>query len=370
MKQRIVIVCNALRIGGSQSVIRELVRIATNAGYEVTVASGGGVLEQEIERAGATHIRLTVREGVAVGDRRGPVSAVKTVASLVGVAQLVAACRGASTLIHASQPWPVAAAAVAALVVGRPLVWHAHGTTAVEMPPAGLSLVRRASAAWIAITPEVADALHALKPRPRTVLTTIPSPIDLKFPGDERASPREGVVGVVSTLTPNKLGYVLACLDAASSLAAKGLKVHLRILGDGPARSTVERAAQEAQGSEPNLRVSLHPSSTAPWKTLRDAEVVVGMGLVALEAVVRGHNVVCASSDGLGGRLSMGTYPLLQRTNFTGRGVRPLNATVLADDLHAAFAVGPESDVDQHVRAAHGASAAAGWTALWRSLLP
>lgn len=366
---RIVFVCNALRLGGSQSVLRELVRLAVSANMEAIVASRGGELETEMQHLGARTVTILVREGTArrTGSRLG--SAVKTGASLMGVAQLAALLRPRKTLVHASQPWPVSLAASAALLAHAPLIWHAHGTTAVEMPPAWLPTVRRASAGWVAITPEVEQAMRLLRPGPGPSIRTIRSPIALDFSPLEEAAPLPGIIGVMSTLTLNKRSYLRACLQAARNLAAAGSHIHLKVVGDGPDRMAFSREARELEAITANLEISILGSSVQPWASLADCEIVIGMGLVALEAAARGHNVVCASSDGLGGHLTPQTYHRLFETNFTGRGIAELRTDALTRQLRAASEAGPNPQLRRIVVDDHGAASARDWVGLWTSLL-
>src|SRR5665647_16118 len=136
---RIVFMANSLRVGGSQSVLLQLADIALSQGWEVIVASKGGPLEETFVRRGARCVTLPIREGLAEPTSMlatRPSSAIKASISLLAVHRLSRLLSGPSpTLVHASQPWPVAVAALACKRTGRPLIWHVHGTTAVEMPP-------------------------------------------------------------------------------------------------------------------------------------------------------------------------------------------------------------------------------------------
>lgn len=362
---RIVFVCDTLRVGGSQSVVIQLVRIAQSSGFDVVVASRGGPLAEQVARVGARVVTVLMRGGIAGGDR-SLIGAAKTAASAFAVAQLAALCSSRPTVVHASQPWPVSVGAAAALVTRRPLIWHAHGTTPVETPPASLPLVRRAASVWVGITPEVEDALRRLGPDRKTVIRTMLNPIDLGDGSDTATGERTGEIGVVSTLTTNKTKYVLACLAAARQLAAEG-PVHLRIVGDGPERERIKAEALRACASTSRLAVTLHGSAIRPWSLLRTCEIVVGMGLVALEAAIRGHNVVVASSDGLGGRFSVGTFPALSPTNFTGRSGARLSVDELVVLLRSSRSQGRDPDLPALIRARHGHEAARAWVALWDS---
>jgi hypothetical protein len=374
-KARIVFVCNPLRVGGSPTVFLELARAAVGAGFEAIVASWGGELAAQFAEAGAQVVRLPVRRGIAPGRSGSLVSMAKTAASTLGIARLVSLCTHRPTVLHASQPWPVAIAAAASRLSGRPLVWHAHGTTSVEMPPAWMSTVRAASAAWVGITPEVYQALCLLGPGPDVQVLEIPNPI--RTPGALEAASRSGpptpgqpvILGMVSTLTPNKREYVEACLMAASDLGRSGLMCEVRVVGDGPDADYLRRTAYAIVAASPGMTVRFLGSTLNPWPLLIDCHLVIGMGLVALEAAARGHNVVCAGNEGIGGRLSVGSYEGLHETNFTGRGRDPLHAHALAETLMATLMAGADSDLSSFVRSRHGPEARGRWISLWKSVL-
>jgi glycosyltransferase involved in cell wall biosynthesis len=364
----IVFAFNAMRVGGSQSVILELVRAAAAAGFAPVVASRRGRLAPQFLAAGAQVVPLLMREGTAAD--RGPLSVVKTVVSFGAVTQIATIRRGQPILVHASQPWPVAFAAMACLSRRAPLIWHAHGTTAVEIPPAWLPLVQRASAAWVGVTPEVEEGLRALRPRPSTNVMAIPSPIRVDIAERERARPEPGIVGIASTLTANKADYVRTCLSAAATITANKRHLTVLVVGEGPERPALEDFAAHVTRDQPALNVKFLGASPRPWELLRPATVIVGMGLVALEAAVRGHAVVAASNYGLGGRLTLGSYESLSRTNFTGRGIRPLDARLLAEDIAAAIGSGRDPQIASHVRQERGPQAVARWVDLWSGLMP
>lgn len=372
---RVVFVCNSLRIGGSQTVLLELVRTAVSAGFEAIVASRGGELAPRFADAGARVTRLPVRGGAAGGNTFRPVSVFKTSVSMIGLLQLSALCSRKRTVLHASQPWPVAIASGASKLTGKPLIWHAHGTTSVEMPPAWISTVRATSVAWVGITPEVQRALLDLRPAPRTQVLGIPNPIRIPAPAEivdcaRRPNRSERVViGVMSTLTANKRDYVESCLRAASDVASDGRECQVRVVGDGPEKSYLQEAAQAIKTREPGLTVSFLGSSLDPWPLLVDCDAIIGMGLVALEAAARRHMVVCASSEGIGGILSLSSYAALHDTNLTGRSVSPLSVPALAQVMRASLEAEPDPGLSPFICSRHGTEARDQWVSLWDSAL-
>lgn len=367
---RIVFVSNSLRMGGSQRVLLELVHAAIGSGLEVVVASRGGELAPAFRKAGARVLTLLMREGCAAERGEPSLSSLKTVVSMASVAQLAPLCRGQRTLLHASQPWPTGIASIVSGLSGAPLVWHAHGTSEVEIPAAFMTSVRKRAACWVGVSPEVTAALAALSAGCGVDVVTMRSPVSRSFGPEERRVGCPGVFGVLCTLTPNKRDYVFACIEAARMYAQhSSTTVTLKVVGDGPDRETVRRVADAAQQSCGLLCVETCGASMTPWMLLRDCEVVMAMGLVAIEGALRGQNVICASSDGVGGRLSCASWPQLSDTNFTGRSLRPLTASSLYEELVASIEAGVDSGLAMLAAQLHGRDAEERWTSLWTSIL-
>jgi hypothetical protein len=366
-RRRLVFAQNSLRLGGSQTVLLELVPIAIKAGYEVVVASRGGELERSVTELGARTVRLITREGVAGRRLTHPVDSFKTLASIAAFTQLVALFRQPGTIVQTSQPWPTAIGAAAALATRSPLVWLAHGTTPVELPPAFPRVVRRASHVWVGISAEVTGALGALAAAGQRVVH-IPNPLPMDPPESELARNTAGVIGIVSTMTANKRTFVASCLESIADLTDAGTPRVVRVIGDGPDLPALRRLAASLQLRNPRLAVEFLGSTPRPWVALADCELVIGMGMVALEGAIRGHNVVCASSDGVGGQLTTPSYSRLAPTNFTGRRLDALSRQVLTMSIGAALQDGLDPTLPDTVREAHGSGAARLWTDLWARL--
>lgn len=367
---RIIFVTNSLRVGGSQSVLLELVDIAVVAGWDVVVASKGGPLRRAFTDQGAVCVDLLMREGVAPrpSSALSPLEAAKTGVSLVAGLRLARLASGpVPTLVQASQPWPLALAALASRRTRRPLLWHVHGTSAVEMPPPFPNAVARQLTGVVAVTPEVGLAVAPLVGD--VPVHVLPNPVAL---GDFRVRDmieRPLAIGTCATLSANKSRGVAVLIDAAAALS-QDRPVRLAIVGDGPERAGLEQHARAAAEGR-SLDVSFLGERAEPWEALSDCTVVVGVGLVAVEAALRGHRVVVAGTDGLGGVLTEANASDLYRTNYTGRDIGPLDADGLAVALAAACRLDP-SDVVRlrdELSSRHGRPARERFERLWTATL-
>jgi len=124
--------------------------------------------------------------------------------------------------------------------------------------------------------------------------------------------------GMGSVLTAMRLaGDKRWVLEAAARLATAG-RVPLKVVGQGPHADEFRTWL----GSLPGLRAEV--IETEDFDThLREADVVVAVGLGALEAAARGRRVAVAAKPGggLAGALTPSNWAALQATNFAGLGL-------------------------------------------------
>lgn len=131
--------------------------------------------------------------------------------------------------------------------------------------------------------------------------------------GPPGSRPGMGSVLTLMRLSPDKQWV----LEAAARLAVAG-RVPLKVVGQGPAAAGF-RALLETR---PGLSAEVIESGDFDAH-LREADVVVAVGLVALEAAVRGRRVAVAAKPGggLAGALTPRSWQRLQDTNFAGLGL-------------------------------------------------
>ncbi|MCD5411181.1 MAG: glycosyltransferase, partial [Clostridiales bacterium] len=108
------------------------------------------------------------------------------------------------------------------------------------------------------------------------------------------------------------------------------------IVGDGDQFSHIEKVAKEANKKNDVIRILGKRVDIA--KILSIADVVIGPGRTALEAMAMGKPVVIAGGEGYAGLINASNYELIKETNFTGRGVgRLTSAQQLYRELLSVF---------------------------------
>jgi glycosyltransferase involved in cell wall biosynthesis len=201
-------------------------------------------------------------------------------------------------------------------------------------------IVRRASA--IAVNSQyMRDATEELAGPCGDRIVVISPGVDIGLFGVQPVAdaPRAGIV-FAGRLASEKGIEVL--LEALATVSARGRRLGLTVVGDGPLRATAEQRAAELgldvdfEGSQPPQRVA---------QALRQARIVAvpslreGLGIVALEAMAAGALVVASQVGGLRETVIDG------RTGIT---VEPGSVVSLAEGIERALMI----DTDTSAREA------------------
>ena len=334
-RPRVLLVFNSLRTGGSQTYAVALTRLLVGAGTDVHVIAKPGATQHLFEEAGASVQTVQWREGSA-RDGLGLRNIAATALSLARFAATLATIRaGRFDLVLASQPWPMFYAA--ALIRGTPVVALVHGKTEVEFPPAYERFTLSRMTSILCVSRETAAEISRFGVADR--LQVVGNLFDAKTywnsekPWETSSVPDEKAVVSVSTLTSNKSDVVLRLIDAMKDRS----EWRLTIVGDGPERASLEARVQFLGIAG---RVVFAGAMTDVRPQYRSAQVVVGVGRVALEAASGGTPVVIASDGKVFGHLTADKLEAAEEHNFTGRasGSLPLSEPTLVSAIDEALA--------------------------------
>lgn len=239
------------------------------------------------------------------------------------------ACRNEGVeVVHAH--WWVPAGVAAWRARSAPYLVTLHGTDVALLRGSLLARllarrVLRAAAQVSAVSQYLAESAGAAVDCSPTQITVQPMPVDLPDAGADGGG--EGVV-VVGRLTAQKRVHLV--LEALAQLAARGVRLPLTVVGDGPERAALEALARRLDLADRITFTGMVAPGRLPT-ALAGADVMAftaqgeGFGLAAAEALVLGIPVV-ALSDG-GGLLDV--VP----ADGAGRVVPPYNAALLGAAL-------------------------------------
>ncbi len=287
--RRILLLITDLEIGGTPTVVRELaIRLNDPPRCEVAVAclSAMGPVGEQLDSAG---LWVTAMGARSARDLRA-------IARLIGLIRDGGFDTVFSFLVHAN----VAAAAASWVRFGRR--WIQSIQTTQPRPRwhwIAQGLIHHAADMIVVPSASVADAAAARSHIPRAKIQVIPNAIDpvswiLRGPPGPDSIERFRV-GFVGRLDPVK-----RVEDLIGAMAILGDDFQLDIHGDGP-----ERARLEALAAPLGDRVRFHGATADPRGAMGAMDAVVlcsqaeGFGLVLIEAMAAGVNVVASDVPGI-----------------------------------------------------------------------
>jgi glycosyltransferase involved in cell wall biosynthesis len=330
----------ALEVGGAEVLVARLAAALRTQMVEASVVGvlGGGPLEARLAALGVPF---------AVAPDRPHLPLYPT--------GLVEALRGLpADLLHAHSG-TLQSAAVAATVLGLPLVYSEHGYYPDE--PAWGRLVDRLSArraaALVAVSaPLQAELARRLRPAapPELIVNGVEIPPAMDADGRRAARARLGVPADASLI--GTVGRLVAVKDHASLLRAFAAvrathaTARLVLVGDGPERAALERLASELGVGDAVTLAGALPDAAALVGAIDvyvSSSVTEGMPIAVLEAMAAGCAVVATD---------VGACAALLGEGACGVVVPPSRPDALAAAVGALLADAPR-------RAALGAAARA-----------
>jgi glycosyltransferase involved in cell wall biosynthesis len=162
-------------------------------------------------------------------------------------------------------------------------------------------------------------------------VTLLEPPVDTKsdhplldgtsFRVAQNIGPDEIVIAMVCRLVPNlKLEGLLSACDAVGAMDLDGLTVRLLIIGDGPARPTVEARAARINALLGRTAVKLVGEMSDPRPGYAAADVIIGQGGSALRGMAFGKPLVVIGEDGFSELLTPETAPTFLQQGWYGLG--------------------------------------------------
>ena len=251
------------------------------------------------------HLETLAYSGTMVAQVRESVGARAALVGLVGVgfvAVMRELRRWRPEVLHAHWWLPGGIVAAPASQLTRvPMVTTLHGTDlriarrARALQPAFRHVMGR-SAALSTVSRWLATEVQRLAPAARPVVAPMPAAVHLFTPGGVREQNRLLFVG--------RLDHQKGLEHLIQALAMMHTRATLDVVGEGPARATLEEAARRAGVGE---RIAWHGQRRQPELVdfYRAATALVvpsideGLGLVAVEAMLCAAPVVAARSGGL-----------------------------------------------------------------------
>ncbi len=301
---KVLVYPHDLGMGGSQTNAIELAGELRRLGVECTVFGRRGTLNARIDELGLPFV-----ESVDPGHRPSP-------AVVRQLRELVVA--GGFDVVHGYE-WPPTLEAVVAL---RSLSGTAVVSTVMSMAVA--PFIPR----WVPLvvgTQQIA-ATEKAAGRPRVELLEPPVDLSHNIPPDpahlDSFRRRWGLDGrpLVVCVTRLAAQLKLEGLLTAIEVAGEQHEFQLLIVGDGPSRAEVARAAERANASAGTGTVVLTGEVLDPRPAYAVADIVVGMGGSALRALAFAKPLIVQGERGFFEALTPETLPLFDWHGWYGVG--------------------------------------------------
>jgi len=316
---RVLLAVKHFDFGGAENHVRELANALVSRGHRVWVAAPHG-RQQDLLDPAVVHVPLSFT------DASHPWAAAR-LASL--------AVRERVQLLHAHQRLPTLTALLAGAIAGRPVMATLHGQLQHDLTrwPLAAALLDR----LIVVSPFFADlvARHAPALARKTVL--IPNGIRpcAARPADR---PSRRNVLYAARVIPRLDAFLGDLIGAAGDVAPWIPDLALHVAGDGPSLPRLReeaRAVNAAQGREVVRFLGYVPDLGA---AIADADLVLGVGRVAMEALMQGVPVLAANHRYLGGMVTRERYRALAALNFVPQRSPQPDRAALATALAGALA--------------------------------
>jgi len=298
---RVLLMVKTTDLGGAESHVCDLATELTGLGHEVWVLAARGRRDHTMPAAVR---RVAFRYVSPVGGWQARWSA-----------RLVR--RERIELIHAHQHLPVAIACQVGSLTGVPVVATLHERYPDFMGPA---FVRETVARLIVIAPHWRELIR--QDDPALFAKTVCIPNGVRLPSSNPAGRHDGEFRLLyaSRLNRSHAAVVLMLIDEvlpAMLFAHPQLVLH--IAGDGSYRRRVARHADRLNrrvGREV-VRMLGYRDDLAP--TVAAADVVMGVGRVAIESLAAGVPVASVNGAFLGDVIGQANYETAAANNFVAR---------------------------------------------------
>ena len=305
----------ALDAGGAETHAVSLAKQLKKRGVHVIVASHGGKLTKALESSDIKHYTLPL-------DRKSPLNLIY---SIKGLKEIVN--KHGVDIIHAHARIPAWVSQWVSFMTGCPYITTSHGIYSTGW---GMGLITTWGRKVIAVSEDVKKHLINGFKVSSDKISVIPNGIDL-----EQFNPKTD-----SSMVQQQLGlkqedlkiiYISRLMGARGEIALKLIQamprieevfptVKLVVVGEGDKYEAISQLAADYNSKTKENKVIVTGARLDTPLLMNMADVAVGVGRVALEAMAMEKPVIIAGEAGFMGILSPENFERAKKHNFSGRG--------------------------------------------------
>lgn len=314
-KLTVLLALMALDAGGAETHVISLAKQLKKRGVEVIVVSHGGKLTEFLESNSIKHYTLPL-------DKKSPMALASSIKGLTSIVK-----KNKVDIIHAHARIPAWVSQWVSVLTGCPYITTSHGIYSTGW---GMGLISAWGQKVIAVSEDVKKHLIAgFKVNPDKIFV-IPNGIDLEqFDPSIDSSPVEKQLGLKHE--DLKIVYISRLMGARGEIALRLIKalpqikdsfpnVKLIVVGEGDKYESIAKMANQYNEKASENSVIVTGARLDTPQIMNMADVAVGVGRVALEAMAMEKPVIIAGEAGFMGILKPENFELAKKHNFSGRG--------------------------------------------------
>lgn len=336
-KYNILIATMRLDIGGAETHIVELAKGLSREGFNVVVASVGGVYEAELIKSKIKVYRVPL-------DNKKPHNVIKAYYLLKSIIK-----SNNIDLVHAHARIPGFICGMLHRKLGFPFVTTAHGTWKTGY---GLKYITNWGQKTVAVSEDIRKYLLGnYKIQDRDIKVTINGIDTDRFsPGTDcsdlmsefNVTPQDRKIVYISRFDNDRSYIINKLLEIIPELADSIRNLKVIMVGGGDILDSVREKAQEINGRTGSNTVIVTGPRTDINKFNALADLAIGFGRSSLEALSSGKPLILAGNDGYIGILDASSLEAAVKSNFSGRGKSRAEAGVLKNDITRVLSMSKE----------------------------
>lgn len=338
--KKILMVLMGLEIGGAETHVVELSLTLQKRGWEVLVASNGGVYEKTLEEHGIRHFSVPTHTRSPKMMRR----------AYVALEQIIR--QEKPDIVHAHARIPAFLCGKLQKKLGFPFVTTAHGVFRINPMLRFLSNWGRQT---LAVSEDIREYLIDQYDLPAGQIHVISNGIDTAAFSPEHSGKEARaefqipedvpVVACVTRLQPNNSLAAELLLASAAALAEQNQGLRILLVGDG---ERLEPFKQQAAAINQKLGypcVVMTGGRTDVARLVAACDVFVGVSRAALEAMSAGKPTVLCGNAGYGGIAREEAAAANLASNYCCRGNRMGTAVELTADIQTLLTMPKEQRI-------------------------
>lgn len=332
--QKILMVTMSLDIGGAETHVVALAKALKNLGYDISVASCGGVYVGELTNYAIPHYKIPLND-------KNPIHLIQGIYLLYKTIK-----RERFDVVHAHARIPAFLSGFVCKKLGIPLVTTVHGTYTVN---GLLKYLTNWGEKTLAVSEDIKNYLTSNYDICKNNIFVTINGIDIET--FHSFAPDDSLFSDLDIRRNNKrllyLGrlnddsgeYAFYLLDITPHLVKKFPGLQIIVVGDGPLLSKLKQKADLINGQLGYSCVILTGGRTDIPALLNTAHAVVALSRAALEAMACEKPVVLAGNYGYMGLFTRDKLSACIESNFTARGFFKPPLTVFLEDCIRALSL-------------------------------